>query len=193
MDTLRFFVFPGGVPPKKAHEEDIGCDLGIRAIVDVSSSGRKTLFDFEDVCDLDCDPKLFDCRKVFGENSHDLSYRLDPCESVSLGLGVVVEIPQSHAGYIEPRGSSVKKAGCFSRLEVANSRVPIDPGFRGEPWAELVNHGPEPFLLRKGMYLVQLVVRPVFLGELRYIPELMESLSDFSPSERSFGCNGSSG
>lgn len=187
---VKCFVVSGGKAPTRGHRDDIGWDLFIRAIVSPGEFNgrrryiRKEVFDFRSY--PACSGWLIK-KGIVERDSEGFLYRLRPRGSVSLGLGVVVELP-GLAGYIRPRGSTIASAFNSCRLEIANDTVPVDPGFRGELWAELVNHGPGTFILRKNLRLCQLVV-----GSAPYELALVRSYGDLSPAVRGTNCNGSTG
>ena len=171
--------------------DDIGIDLAIRAIIAIESPEeqrarkgpmRRSLFDFIHPADRD-----IPTRNIGRDDRKGFYYRLYSGESVSLGLGVVVELSPGWAGYVEPRGSTIRTHGRHCVLSVLNSTVPIDPGFRGEIWAELKNEGPHEFKIYRHMVLFQLVRKKVDVTPV----EIVKDYSELSQTDRGRMSNGS--
>jgi len=198
--TTKIWVLPGGRLPLKEDKNtqrigDVGINLSVRAIVGIESPDeqrnravsyqRKTLFDFINTAD----EQIISSNIVWknnSKNSDETHYILRPGQSVSLGLGVVVEIPQGYAWYVEPRSSTIKKFGRNCILSVLNANVPGDPGFRAEIWAELKNEGPGEFKIYRHAVLFQLVRHKIDDS----LPDVVEKYSDLSISERGVMSNG---
>lgn len=101
---------------------------------------------------------------------------IGPGETVSLGLGFGVEIPDGFMGLLFSRSSLAAKG-------VACEMPPIDGGYRGEIHAVLTNHRNLEYCVRKGDRIGQLVVLPVIYAD--FVDELGE--------ERKAGAFGSTG
>lgn len=106
----------------------------------------------------------------------DAGLDLRAAESVSLGpgerslvpTGLAVAIPDGHAGLVVPRSGLAARHG----IGVANGPGLIDAGYRGELKVILINHGQEPVSFERGERIAQLVVVPVFVGEVVEVDEL---------------------
>jgi dUTP pyrophosphatase len=96
--------------------------------------------------------------------------------------GLAIALPPGHEGQVRPRSGLALKHG----ITVLNAPGTIDEDFRGELGVVLVNHGPEPFTVERGMRIAQLVVCPVTRVEV----SLVEQLDD---TERGAGGYGSTG
>jgi dUTP pyrophosphatase len=96
--------------------------------------------------------------------------------------GLAIALPPDHEGQVRPRSGLALKHG----ITVLNAPGTIDEDFRGELGVVLVNHGPEPFTVERGMRIAQLVVCPVTRVEV----SLVEELDD---TERGAGGYGSTG
>jgi len=70
--------------------------------------------------------------------------------------GLAVEIPEGHVGLMFAR-SSLGKQG----VSLANGVGVIDSDYRGEMGMLLINHSGEPFTVKNGDRIAQLVVLPV--------------------------------
>jgi dUTP pyrophosphatase len=71
--------------------------------------------------------------------------------------GLVLEIPLGYEGQVRPRSGLALKHG----IGVLNSPGTIDSDYRGEVGVILVNHGVEPFPIRRGDRIAQLVIARV--------------------------------
>ena len=120
----------------------------------------------------------------------DAGMDLQACEHVVLapgarGLvrtGLAVEIPAGLEGQVRPRSGLALRHG----VTVLNAPGTIDAGYRGEIGVILVNLGQEPFAVRAGMRVAQMVVAPVARAEVAEVAEV-------SGTERGAGGFGSSG
>lgn len=71
--------------------------------------------------------------------------------------GLVIELPPGFEAQVRPRSGLALKHG----ITVLNSPGTIDADYRGEVMVLLINHGDEPFTIRRGERIAQLVVAPV--------------------------------
>jgi len=71
--------------------------------------------------------------------------------------GLAVALPPGFEAQVRPRSGLALRHG----ITVLNSPGTIDADYRGEIGVVLVNHGGEPFTVRRGMRVAQLVVAPV--------------------------------
>ena len=98
--------------------------------------------------------------------------------------GVAVAIPAGHEGQVRPRSGLAARHG----VTVLNAPGTIDADYRGELKVLLINHGAEPFCIRHGDRVAQLVVAAV----AGVVPSEVEALPD-APSARGSGGFGSTG
>lgn len=96
--------------------------------------------------------------------------------------GFSVEIPAGWEGQVRPRSGLAARFG----LTLLNSPGTIDCDYRGEVCVLLVNLGAEPFVVRRGERIAQLVVAPV--PRVRFV-----EVDDLPPSARGAGGFGSTG
>lgn len=97
--------------------------------------------------------------------------------------GVRVAIPEGYAGLVLPRSGLAVRYG----VTVANSPGLIDSGYRDEVCAIVINTDPaEPYEVRRGDRIAQLVVVPVASVE-------WEMVADLEPSARMNGRFGHTG
>ncbi len=84
--------------------------------------------------------------------------------------GLRIALPPDHEAQIRPRSGLAAKHG----VSVLNSPGTIDADYRGEIKVILINHGPAPFSITRGMRIAQMVVAPVTRiawREVRCLPE----------------------
>lgn len=71
--------------------------------------------------------------------------------------GVVVALPEGYEAEVRPRSGLALKHG----VTLVNAPGTIDADYRGEIGVILINHGQEPFLIRRGDRIAQMVVHRV--------------------------------
>ena len=82
------------------------------------------------------------------------SLRLAPARLIPTGFAL--EIPVGYEAQVRPRSGLAIKHG----VTLLNSPGTIDADYRGELMVILINHGSEPFLVRRGDRIAQLVIAP---------------------------------
>ena len=87
----------------------------------------------------------------------DAPVELAPGGRVMIPTGLAMALPPGHEGQIRPRSGLAIRHG----VTVLNAPGTIDPDYRGELQVILVNLGPEPFVIPRGMRIAQLVITPV--------------------------------
>jgi dUTP pyrophosphatase len=78
------------------------------------------------------------------------AFRLVPC-------GFAIALPAGFEAQVRPRSGLASRHG----VTVLNAPGTIDADYRGEVKVLLINHGPEPFVVERGMRIAQMVVSPV--------------------------------
>ena len=96
--------------------------------------------------------------------------------------GLVLEIPAGWEGQVRPRSGLALRHG----ITLPNAPGTIDSDYRGEVAVILANLGAEPFTVRRGDRIAQLVVAPV--ARVAWV-----EVDELSASERQAGGFGSSG
>lgn len=76
---------------------------------------------------------------------------------VLVHTGLVMLLPPMYEAQVRPRSGLALKHG----VTVLNTPGTIDSGYRGEVGVILINLGDEPFPIRKGDKIAQLVIAPV--------------------------------
>ena len=99
----------------------------------------------------------------------DLS--IDPGARALVHTGLAFELPPQFEAQVRPRSGLALKKG----VTVLNSPGTIDAGYRGEVGVILANFGKEPFEVRKGDRIAQVVVAPVTQAEIVEVASLDET------------------
>jgi dUTP pyrophosphatase len=87
----------------------------------------------------------------------DASIVLRPGERALIPTGFAIELPAGYEAQVRPRSGLALHAG----VTVLNSPGTIDADYRGEIGVILINHGADPFEVKRGARIAQLVVSPV--------------------------------
>ncbi len=98
-------------------------------------------------------------------------FDLAPGQRHAVATGYKVAIPEGYEIQVRPRSGLAFKHG----ISVPNSPGTIDSDYRGELKILLINHGSEPFAIRRGERIAQLVPAAVTLAEFDEIDELCET------------------
>lgn len=112
----------------------------------------------------------------------DETVTIAPGDYAMVPTGLVIALPEGYEAQIRPRSGLAARHG----VTVLNSPGTVDADYRGEVKILLVNHGREPFSLRRGERVAQMVVAPVSAVELVEVDEL-------DATERGAGGHGSTG
>jgi dUTP pyrophosphatase len=134
---------------------------------------------------LNSDAKL-PCYAHPGDAGLDLfsveNKNIPPGESALIKIGISIALPPGTEAQVRPRSGLAFK----HQVTVLNSPGTIDAGYRGEVCVILINHGKESFLVKKGMKVAQMLVKPVYSVDVREVNEL----SDTSRGVGGFGSTG---
>ena len=107
---------------------------------------------------------------------------LAPGARALVSTGFALELPPGFEAQLRPRSGLALKAG----VTLLNSPGTIDADYRGEVKVLLVNLGSEPFTVRRGDRIAQLVVARVE----HVLVELVVELGSTSRGQGSFGSTG---
>jgi dUTP pyrophosphatase len=105
-----------------------------------------------------------------------------PGARAAVPTGLAFEIPQGFEGQVRPRSGLARKLG----ITLPNAPGTIDSDYRGEVLVLLMNLGTEPFVVKPGDRIAQLVIAPVIIAEL----EEVTSLGDTARGDGGFGHTG---
>lgn len=110
------------------------------------------------------------------------SLTIQPGARVLVPTGLVMELPMGTEAQMRPRSGLAIKNG----ITLLNTPGTIDEGYRGEIGIILINLGHEPFDIRPGMRIAQMVIAPV----LRVAVEEVVDVSDTTRGTGGFGSTG---
>ena len=108
---------------------------------------------------------------------------LVPTARAAVPTGLVLAIPEGFEVQVRPRSGLALGKG----VTVANAPGTIDSDYRGEVKVILVNLGDEPFTIRRGDRIAQLVVAPVVqavFSEAGTLPESARGSGGFGSTGR---------
>lgn len=95
--------------------------------------------------------------------------KLPPGGRAVVGTGVAVAVPEGFAAFVHPRSGLAARHG----VTLVNAPGTIDAGYRGEVKVVLLNtDATEPYVVRRGDRIAQLVVQPVLRAHLVDVAEL---------------------
>ena len=96
---------------------------------------------------------------------------LQPGERRLVRTGLVIELPGGTEAQMRPRSGLALKHG----ITLLNTPGTIDEGYRGELGVILINLGQEPFEVRPGMRIAQMVIAPVLRVEVTETHDVSET------------------
>ena len=108
---------------------------------------------------------------------------IKPGERKLISTGIRVAVPPGYEAQVRPRSGLALKCG----IGVVNSPGTIDSDYRGPVQVIVINHGAEPYTIRRGDRIAQMVICPVVKAKLVEVSELPET----ARSEGGFGHTGS--
>ncbi len=110
--------------------------------------------------------------------------RLESGERILVPTGFALQIPQGYEVQIRPRSGLALKHG----ITLVNSPGTIDSDYRGEIQLPMINLGKEPFWIRRGERLAQLIVSAVCqvnLHEVAVLDKTFRGKGSFGHTGRS--------
>jgi len=96
--------------------------------------------------------------------------------------GLKMALPQGYEAQIRPRSGLAYRNG----VTMLNTPGTIDADYRGEVKVLAVNLGDEPFVIRHGDRLAQMIIAPIIQAEIHEV----DSLSETERGEGGFGSTG---
>ena len=93
---------------------------------------------------------------------------LKPMERSLIPTGLFMELPEGFEAQIRPRSGLALKKG----ISIVNSPGTIDADYRGEVKIPLINHGSDPFVIRRGARIAQMVIHQVHQAQFQIVDEL---------------------
>jgi dUTP pyrophosphatase len=94
-----------------------------------------------------------------------------PGHSTLVPTGLRFEIPLGYEIQVRPRSGLALK----NQITVLNTPGTIDADYRGELGVILINHGKEPFMIKPGMRIAQIVLASVVQANFICVESLAES------------------
>ncbi|MDQ5984685.1 MAG: Deoxyuridine 5'-triphosphate nucleotidohydrolase [Syntrophus sp. SKADARSKE-3] len=104
---------------------------------------------------------------------------IPPGERVLVSTGIAIALPEGFEAQIRPRSGLAIKHG----VTILNAPGTIDSDYRGEIKIIMINHGREPFTIRRGDRIAQMVVHRV--ERVSWV--LREGLDETARGEGGFG------
>jgi len=93
---------------------------------------------------------------------------LYPLDRILIKTGLHIELPENMEAQIRPRSGLALKSG----ISIVNSPGTIDEDFRGNIGVILINLGNEPFTIKKGDKIAQMVFQKVEKFDLNIVNQL---------------------
>ena len=112
----------------------------------------------------------------------DREISIAPLARARIPTGLFMEIPSGYEAQVRPRSGLASRLG----VTVVNAPGTIDSDYRGEVEVILINFGNEPFTVKSGDRIAQMVISPV-------IRVLVSEVDILSETERGTGGFGSTG
>jgi dUTP pyrophosphatase len=187
---FKVFVLPGGTMPERKTDGAEGFDCGLRAVVssfDMDHGNkllRKTIFDFTNIPkdDLKVQSRI---ALMPTENGNELTYKLEPGESILVGVGFVIEMPFPVFHWVTPRSGLAAKWN----ITINNAPGTVDSDYRGEAGVLVKNNNDAPYFLKKDMRIAQIIFQRAIIPNLISVGSYAE-LSDTSRGIGGFGSTG---
>lgn len=113
----------------------------------------------------------------------DVPVTLAPGARALVPTGLKIALPPGHEAQVRPRSGLALKHG----VTCLNSPGTIDADYRGEVGVILINHGSDPFVVRRGERIAQMVVAPVLqvaLVEAEALDETARGAGGFGSTGR---------
>jgi dUTP pyrophosphatase len=112
----------------------------------------------------------------------DAPVAIAPGARAVVPTGLAIALPSGTEAQIRPRSGLAARFG----ITVLNAPATIDADYRGEIGVLLINHGSEPFVVRRGERIAQLVIARIAQAQLLPVDAL-------PPTSRGSGGWGSTG
>ena len=101
----------------------------------------------------------------------EIPVTLNPGEIKLIPTGLSVSIPPGYEAQVRPRSGLALKFG----IGLVNSPGTIDSDYRGEIGVIMVNWGSEPFTVRRGDRIAQMIISKVYQAEILQVDLLDET------------------
>ena len=114
-----------------------------------------------------------------------VDYILKPGEYKMIPTNIYIKLPDGYEAQVRPRSGLAAKYG----ISVVNSPGTVDADYTGQIGVILINHGVDPFEIKIGDRIAQMVVNKV--EQLNWVP--VDSIEALGETERGQGGFGSTG
>ena len=119
---------------------------------------------------------------LYAAIADDALVTLQPGARAMVPTGFAMALPVGYEAQVRPRSGLAAKHG----VTCLNSPGTIDHDYRGEVQVILINHGPDPFHIRRGERIAQMLIAPVTRAA-------WVEVDDLDATERGAGGFGSTG
>ena len=99
-----------------------------------------------------------------------------------ISAGIYISVPEGYEAEVRPRSGLAMKHG----ISLVNTPGTIDSDYRGLVNLIMINHGKEPFTIRRGERIAQMVIKEVVKADI----EVREGLDETVRSHGGFGHTG---
>jgi dUTP pyrophosphatase len=107
---------------------------------------------------------------LYAELDNDLT--INPGERALIATGIALAVPDGYEAQIRPRSGLALRNG----ITLVNSPGTIDSDYRGEIGLIVINHGTEPFIVKNGDRIAQMVFARFVRATLLEATELDETV-----------------
>jgi len=105
-----------------------------------------------------------------------------PGDYQAIPTGICIALPQGFEAQIRPRSGLALKHG----ITLLNTPGTIDADYRGEILVLLINFGKEPFVVKRGDRIAQMVIGKIYQGLI----QVVELLDETERNDGGFGHTG---
>jgi dUTP pyrophosphatase len=106
------------------------------------------------------------------EGNYEQGVTLFPMERVLIKTGLHIELPEDVEAQIRPRSGLALNKG----ISIVNAPGTVDEDFRGDIGVILINLSEEPFRIKKGDKIAQMVFQKVEKFDLNIVSELSKTV-----------------
>lgn len=107
---------------------------------------------------------------------------LAPGARAMIPTGLTIALPAGYEAQVRPRSGLAAKHG----ITCLNSPGTVDADYRGEVKVILINLGSEPFVIKRGERIAQMIIAPVTRAEMKVV----DKLDDTKRGAGGFGSTG---
>jgi dUTP pyrophosphatase len=123
-----------------------------------------------------------DLRANLDQEDRESGFTLDPGHRALIPTGLRMEIPRGYEVQVRPRSGLALKHG----ITLPNTPGTIDSDYRGPVGVPLINLSADPYTIRHGERIAQMVVAPV----VQALFQTVEGLDDTTRGAGGFGSTG---